>query len=342
MGRSVTTFNLPYVQAFQDRHGVRRYYFRKKRKKRVSLPGLLGSPAFMEAYHVALGGEGEKAPKGGPRCLAALFQSYYRSAGFKNLSSSSQRLYRQVIKPIEAKDGHRGVADLPDDKARKVIEEIGEDHPGMANLTCSVMRRVFAHAIKLKWRHTNPFKDIEPYEVGTHHSWTDDEIAAYLKRWALGSRERVAFDLLYYTAQRVGDVAKMKRSHISGDVLYVKQQKTGAELNIPVHPALRRSLNAYGIHGQNLISRVDGRQMARQTLTLLVKDAAEKAGLSPACKPHGIRKAVLRQLAEKGASAKVIAALSGHKTLKEIERYTEAASQGLMAVSAIAALPDLA
>jgi len=203
------------------------------------------------------------------------------------------------------------------------------------------MRNLFKRAIELRWRHTNPFIGIKAYKVGTHHTWTDKEISAYTNRWPIGTRERVAFDLLYYTAQRIGDVAKMRRADITGDELYVKQQKTGSELRIRVHPALRRSLNAYGIKGQHLVGRLDGKPLTGRMLRLVILEAAEKAGLPRECVPHGIRKAVLRQLAESGASTKVIAALSGHKTLREIERYTEEANQGRMAVSAIAALPDL-
>ena len=64
-----------------------------------------------------------------------------------------------------------------------------------------------------------------------------------------------------------------------------------------------------------------------------------RTGLSGSCGAGVIRKAVLRQLAEKGRSSKEIAALSGHKTLKEIERYTEKADQGRMVIAAIGCLP---
>jgi hypothetical protein len=36
---------------------------------------------------------------------------------------------------------------------------------------------------------------------------------------------------------------------------------------------------------------------------------------------------IMRRLAESGSSTKEIAAISGHRTLKEIERYTAAADQ---------------
>ena len=39
-----------------------------------------------------------------------------------------------------------------------------------------------------------------------HHTWTEAQLAAYEARWLLGTRERLAYDVLLYSAQRVGDV----------------------------------------------------------------------------------------------------------------------------------------
>lgn len=328
MGRPMTEITIPYVQSFRDRHGRMRYYVRRKGQKKVALPGLPGSKAFMEAYQAALGPQPQaKVSRAGPRSLSALIANFYGSAGFKNLSESSQKTYRHVLKHIEAKDGHRGVADMPSDKAAKIIEEIANrEKPAMANLTRSVMRKVMAHAVKMHWRTTNPFAGLESYKVGKHHTWTDAEIAAYETRWPLGSRERVAFDLLFYTAQRVGDVAKMKRSDIVDGRIHVVQEKTGVEVQIRIHPNLQKSLNAYGIRGQHLVGRKDGKRISADNLSRIVATAAAKAELGDRCVCHGIRKARLRLLAEGGASAKVLQAIAGHKTLKETERYTEAAN----------------
>jgi integrase len=64
------------------------------------------------------------------------------------------------------------------------------------------------------------------------------------------------------------------------------------------------------------------------------------AGLPDRCKPHGLRKAILRRLAERGATAKQIAAVSGHKTLGEVERYTRAADQVTLSKAAVNLLAD--
>jgi integrase len=69
-------------------------------------------------------------------------------------------------------------------------------------------------------------------------------------------------------------------------------------------------------------------------------EEAKAAGLPSRSSPHGLRKAAARRLAEAGCSAKQIAAVTGHRTLQEIERYTESADQALLAEDAMAALGD--
>jgi integrase len=54
------------------------------------------------------------------------------------------------------------------------------------------------------------------------------------------------------------------------------------------------------------------------------------------CTFHGLRKAACRRLAEAGCTVHEIAAISGHATLKEVERYTKAADQLRLARAAMA------
>jgi len=49
---------------------------------------------------------------------------------------------------------------------------------------------------------------------------------------------------------------------------------------------------------------------------------------------QGPRRGILRR-AEAGCTAHEIASIAGHKTLKEVERYTKAADQTRLAVSAM-------
>ncbi|MFC7552635.1 tyrosine-type recombinase/integrase [Pseudoroseomonas wenyumeiae] len=63
----------------------------------------------------------------------------------------------------------------------------------------------------------------------------------------------------------------------------------------------------------------------------------QEAGL-PLCSPHGLRKAAATRLAELGCTAHEIMAVTGHRTLKEVDRYTRSVSQRVMAESAFSRL----
>jgi len=102
---------------------------------------------------------------------------------------------------------------------------------------------------------------------------------------------------------------------------------------------LARALSAGPVVGmQHIITDARGRPLRR--LTKLIAVAAKRAGLPARCVAHGLRKAAVRRLAESGGTTKEIAAVSGHRSLAEIERYTARADQAGLARSAIAKLPD--
>lgn len=56
-------------------------------------------------------------------------------------------------------------------------------------------------------------------------------------------------------------------------------------------------------------------------------DAIRKADLPERCVLHGLREAAARRLAEAGCTANAIMAVTGHRTLSEVECCTRAAHQ---------------
>jgi integrase len=132
----------------------------------------------------------------------------------------------------------------------------------------------------------------------------------------------------------------MQRSDIRNGVITVTQEKTGTEVFVPLHPALTRSIKAGPANGLYLIGDRNGRPIRRARLSALIVAAAKAAGLPAECVAHGLRKASLRRLAEHGSTSKEMQAVSGHKTLGEIERFTRQADQQRLARAAIGNLPD--
>jgi enterobacteria phage integrase len=190
---NMAVIRIPYVKSHVDRTGAVRRYFRKRGCKPVPLPGVPGSAEFMAAYQAALGA---RAPVSAsrehkPDSVGALIVDYLRSPAFSNLKASSQRVYRIVLDRFGALHGHRMVHDMPRAKVAAYIHEIGVETPSMANMTRSVLRKLLGHAVRCGYRNDNPVAEIDRYKGGTRHTWTEAELAAYERRWPLGTRERL-------------------------------------------------------------------------------------------------------------------------------------------------------
>jgi site-specific recombinase XerD len=338
----MTSIRLKYVNEYVDRWGKVRRYFRRGGRNVGPLPGEPGSEEFMAAYAAYLGGRTVKPSAPAPHAdsLSKLATEYYLHPMFTQRKPNTRKLYRSALERVVSEHGHRSVALMTIEHAEKIIHKIGAETPAMANLTLSVMRRVMSLAVKRRLRETNPFEYVEGYEGGEHHTWTDAELRQYERKWPLGTRQRLAYALALFTDQRVGDIAKMRRSDVAGGSIHVVQEKNGAELWVPIHPELERAMAAGPNKGLTLVGDKNGRPITGKALSDFLSDAIDGAGLPERCVAHGLRKALQRILAEHGATAKEMQAMSGHKTLKETQRYTKAADQRRLALAAIARLPS--
>jgi integrase len=64
------------------------------------------------------------------------------------------------------------------------------------------------------------------------------------------------------------------------------------------------------------------------------RDRCDEAEL-PQCSAHGLRKLTATRLAEAGCSEREIMAITGHKSVTEVSRYTKAAQQSRLAEQAM-------
>jgi integrase len=131
----------------------------------------------------------------------------------------------------------------------------------------------------------------------------------------------------------------MRRADVLSGAIPVRQEKTGAVLSLPVHPQLLRSMQACPVDGPAPLN-TNGRPMTKRSIAAIVARAARSAGLPRDCKTHGLRKAALTRLAQHSATTHEIRAISGHKSLREVEHYTAAVDQSRLARSAMERLPS--
>ena len=327
--------DLPYIDHFRDRHGHIRYYFRRPMGPRIPLPSP-DSPEFLAAYQAAAG-KPKTAPRPQERTLDALMKSYFASPEFRGTRASTQAKYQGACNWLSLRYGPLPVAGMGRADVIKMRQRKAKDGASAANTMLKVLRLLVRHALDLEWITADPTLKIKKLKEGTHHTWTDDQIATFEARWPVGSRERLAFSLALYTGQRRADVAAMTWADVdrAGGTIRVVQEKTGTKLTIPIHPTLRALLAGMDRASIAIVASKTGGRMTTESLGNWMADAIGEAGLPRECVLHGLRKAAARRLAEAGCSAKEIAAITGHRTLGEIERYTADADQQKLAQSGI-------
>jgi integrase len=338
----VTNIRLKYVQAFADRHGARRYYFRRAGTPRVALPSPPGGKAFMAAYAAALemGASPVGAERTAPGSITALIVAYYESAEFRQLAPITQSTYRGVIERFREDHGARPVRTLQTRHIAKLLDDMS-DRPGAAHNLRRVLRILMRFAVERNWRTDNPALNIKRQRralgSGGYRCWTDEDIVQFEGYWTEGSRARLALALLLYTGQRRADVVGMGQQHVSAGRIHVCQSKGGARLAIPIHKALADAIAAAPL-GMTFIVTAAGKPMSPAGFTNWFRDCAREAGLPERSSPHGLRKAAARRLAEAGCTLNQIMSVTGHKTMAEVAVYTAAVDQVRLADSAMLAV----
>jgi integrase len=324
-----------------DRHGKQRVRFRK-RGFSTYLTGTPWSEEFMRQYAAAVDGVKDQATDIGaertiPGSFNALAVAYYKSADFNGLAPISQRNRRNIIDRLRNEHGDKPVARL---EKRHIQEwrDAKASTPAAANVLIKTVRLMLNHAADIGMIPTNPaigVKLIRAPKGEGFHPWSEDEAAQFEARHPIGSRARLAMSLLLYTAQRRSDVVRMGWQHLQGSAIKVRQQKTGKPLLIPLHPDLASALASVPKDNMTFLVTGQGAPFTAGGFSGWFRKRCDEAGLAD-CSAHGLRKLAATRLAEAGCTPAMIMAVTGHSSLSEVLRYTEAADQKRLAEQALA------
>jgi site-specific recombinase XerD len=161
------------------------------------------------------------------------------------------------------------------------------------------------------------------------HCWTGDEIAAFRETYPVGTKERLAFELLYWTGQRRGDIVRLGRLLLRDALWEFTQDKnartpSATTAYVPMFPELAQVLDASraaGVLGANIyLQNAYGRPFTKESFGNWFRDVCNRAGLQQ-CSAHGLRKAFVVNMIHKGMSPQRIMSITGHRTQKEFDRY---------------------
>ena len=110
-------------------------------------------------------------------------------------------------------------------------------------------------------------------------------------------------------------------------------------MEIPIIPELQQILDESPTGDLTFLVTAFNRPFTSNGFGNRFRKWCDDAGLKN-CSVHGLRKAAAARLAELGCTEQEIMAITGHRTSKEVTRYTRAASQKTRAESALRRLSN--
>ncbi len=174
---------------------------------------------------------------------------------------------------------------------------------------------------------------------------------------ATGLRNRAMLEFLYATGARVSEMlnADIDDVHFEGTLTdedgnqitlpgYVRLfGKGNKERLVPIGSYAQKAIQDYLVRGRpSLVTHgkgtaalfVNGRggRLGRQGAWLILKEAAEAAGLSSDFSPHSMRHSFATHLLQGGADIRVVQELLGHASIATTQVYTKVTPEGLMEV----------
>ena len=324
-------FRMRYVHSVTARGRVFFYYRRSKQNIRIKAEP--GTADFLKAYTEIHETFSEEPITNRPGTLDYLCEKYIASPEYRQLGAQSKKNIGPRIDKLRRRHGKMRLADIRVPFVRSIQSDL-QDTPGKANAYTSLIVRLMNFAAIEEMIPFNPLaKKIKPLKLGEGHlPWPETVLRGFEK--AAGRTPKLAMTLALYTGQREADIVAMRWSDVQDGMIRVKQQKTGAELFVPIHPKLQPALDEAkrNSKGLTILQQRNGRPYTLNGFkTVWHEDKARPKGYVF----HGLRKNATVALFECGCTPQEVQAITGHATLSMVQHYGKGANQKRLAKSAM-------
>jgi hypothetical protein len=326
------------VTQYSDRHGKKRYRFRKTGVPDYHFKSEPGTDEFLAELRQAEQA-GFRENSKAPGSMDDLAYRTMTAPKFRAMAANSQNTYRGLM--------HRYL-DTTDSKGRRFgsypaklatitgLEkqlQIWADRPGTGNNIRKALVRMFDHAKRLKWVDGNPAADTDKLRTKNKdgwHTWTDEEIDRYRAYWPLGTMARLTLELALDTAARRCNLATLERENLVEGRWEIEHAKDNEATSVRVSAEAKAAIDALPAAPiRYFITSAHGKPYTIESLGNRFNKWAKEAGCPTNI--HGLRKARSRILAERGATTMEGRAITGHKKDSTFEHYAAKADRKRMA-----------
>ena len=279
----------------------------------------------------------------------------------RGLATHTLAAYRRDLERYRAFLTARGVRDLGDvtpADVRDYVLQVRQGTDGRPPLAASSTARMVAavhgwhrFAVLEGWAPTDPAAGVKPPARPRRlpKALSVDQVGALLDAAGVGDgavplRDRALLELLYSTGARISEVVGLDVDDLDLEVGQVLLRGKGSkERVVPVGSFARDAVQAYLVrarpelasHGRGtpaLFLNTLGRRLSRQSGWAVLRQAAERAGLTTPVSPHTLRHSFATHLLAGGADVRVVQELLGHASVTTTQIYTHVAPETLREV----------
>lgn len=261
----------------------------------------------------------------------------------KGLSENTIDAYqRDLDKLLHFLEGEgRGVLDVTLDDLQRFtagLHDIGI-HPRSQARILSGIKSFFHFLVLTDYLEADPSELLEGPKIGFKlpEVLTVGEIDAIISAVDLskpeGQRNRAILETLYSCGLRVSELCALKLSDLYFDESFIKVTGKGNKQRlVPISPRAIKEIR-YWLQDRNhwrikpgfedyLFLARWGKDISRIMIFHLIKELAEKAGITKNISPHTFRHSFATHLLEGGANLRAIQCMLGHESIATTEIYT--------------------
>ena len=271
------------------------------------------------------------------------YQIYLRLE--KGLSENSIINYSLDIMKLQDWLLENNINDSPEKIGAEEIQQFiysisKEVNPRSQSRIISGLNGFFKYLIFEDYREDNPLELIEAPKTGRKlpEVLSTSEIDLLISQIDLtsaqGERNRAILETLYGCGLRVSELTELKISDLHFNEGFISVIGKGSKQRlVPIGPSVQKYINIYRDQirrhqkidpksSDTLFLNQHGRGLTRAMIFTIIKQLAEKAGISKNISPHTFRHSFATHLLENGADLRAIQQMLGHENITTTEIYT--------------------
>jgi integrase len=196
------------------------------------------------------------------------------------------------------------------------------------------MSHLFKWAAEAGHVEVNPVIGVSKVNVKSDgfHTWTVEQVEQYRAAHPMGTRSRLAIDILLFLGLRRGDAVLVGKQHLKNGLISFRTTKTKQWVYLPVFKQLQDSIEATPTGDLAFLVTEKGKPFSSgASFGNWFAKQCQAAKLPDECRAHGLRKAGATIAADEGATAHELMAMFGWSRLAMAEIYTKEADKKKLA-----------